>query len=160
MIAYLGLGSNLGDRLAHLREAVATLRDLDRSLAVSPVYVTAPVGGPPQDPFFNCVVGLHTDLAPLELLSLAQRLERSAGRVRTVKDGPRTLDADLLLVDDVHIDTPSLTIPHPRLFERGFVLAPLEDLDPSLVPPAWRTTIAGAATLATDVVLLGSLDCS
>jgi 2-amino-4-hydroxy-6-hydroxymethyldihydropteridine diphosphokinase len=124
--AYLGLGSNLGDRRARLRAAVAALPDV---VAVSPVYETEPVGGPPgQDPYLNVVVQLDTDLAPRELLDVAHRLEQAAGRVRTEPNGPRTLDVDVLLVGDLTVREPDLVVPHPRMWERRFVLAPLADL--------------------------------
>jgi len=124
--AYLGLGSNLGDRAAHLRRAVAALPDV---VAVSPVYETDPVGGPADQPaFLNLVVALETDRSPRQLLDLAHALEQAAGRVRTVKDGPRTLDVDVLLVGDLRVDEPDLVVPHPRMWERRFVLAPLADL--------------------------------
>jgi len=124
--AYLGLGSNLGDRRAHLRAAVAALPDV---VAVSPVYETDPVGGPPgQGPFLNLVVALETDRSPRQLLDLAHSLEDAAGRVRKERDGPRTLDVDVLLVGDLCVDEPDLVVPHPRMWQRRFVLAPLADL--------------------------------
>ncbi len=126
MRAYLGLGSNLGDRRAHLRAAVAALPDV---VAVSPVYETDPVGGPPgQDAYLNMVVALETDLSPRELLEVAHRLEDVAGRVRAERHGPRTLDVDVLLVGDLTVHEPDLVVPHPRMWERRFVLAPLTDL--------------------------------
>ena len=126
MRAYLGLGSNLGDRAGHLRRAVAALPGV---VGVSPVYETDPVGGPPGQPaFLNLVVALETDRSPRQLLDLAHALEQAAGRVRTVKDGPRTLDVDVLLVGDLRVDEPDLVVPHPRMWERRFVLAPLADL--------------------------------
>ncbi len=126
MRAYLGLGSNLGDRRAHLRAAVAAIPDV---ADVSPVYETDPVGGPAgQSAYLNLVVALDTDLSPRELLELARALEEAAGRVRTERDGPRTLDVDVLLVGDLHVDEPDLVVPHPRMWERRFVLAPLADL--------------------------------
>jgi 2-amino-4-hydroxy-6-hydroxymethyldihydropteridine diphosphokinase len=133
--AYLALGSNLGDRLAHLQGAVDALAAAGsvRIVAVSRVYETAPVGGPPQDAFLNAVVGITTDLEPRPLLGLAQRLERDAARARGERWGPRTLDVDVLLYDDLELDTVDLTIPHPRMWERGFVLAPLRDVAPDLV---------------------------
>jgi 2-amino-4-hydroxy-6-hydroxymethyldihydropteridine diphosphokinase len=124
--AYLGLGSNLGDRRATLRNAIDALPDV---VAVSPVYETAPVGGPPgQSPYLNLVVKLDTNLTPRELLTVAHRLEDAAGRVRAERDGPRTLDVDVLLVGDLHVDEPDLIVPHPRMWQRRFVLAPLADL--------------------------------
>ena len=133
--AYLGIGSNLGDRLGYLQLAVDELaRDPEiEVVAVSRVYETAPVGGPPQDAYLNAVVAIDTDLEPHELLRECQRIEARAERVRVEHWGPRTLDVDVLLLDDVHVDDAELTVPHPRLWERGFVLAPLRDVAPDLV---------------------------
>jgi 2-amino-4-hydroxy-6-hydroxymethyldihydropteridine diphosphokinase len=132
--AFLGLGSNLGDRRALLRAAVARLREGGDVVAVSPVYETAPVGGPPgQDPYLNLVVELRTTDGPRALLARCRALEAAAARVRTVRHGPRTLDADVLLVGDAAVDEPDLQVPHPRMGERRFVLAPLADLAPDLV---------------------------
>src|SRR5579863_2417181 len=142
MRSFLGLGSNVGDRLAHLRRAASLLPDL---VAVSPVYETEPVGGPAgQDPYLNAVAELHSDLSPRALLELAGRLEADAGRVRTVVHGPRTLDVDVLLVDDLRVDEPDLVVPHPRLWERRFVVAPLADLAPDLVPAGAQERAGGA----------------
>ena len=133
--AYLALGSNLGDRVANLQFAVDALGAADRVevIDVSRVYETEPVGGPPQDAYLNAVVAIETALDPHALLALGQRVERDAHRVRTERWGPRTLDVDLLLYDEVHLDEPDLTVPHPRMWERGFVLAPLRDVAPTLV---------------------------
>jgi 2-amino-4-hydroxy-6-hydroxymethyldihydropteridine diphosphokinase len=156
--AYLGLGSNVGDRLSHLRTAVATLRSIDPALAVSSLYETAPVGGPPgQTWYLNLVVGMRTRSSPRQLLDLAHELERCAGRVRTVRFGPRTLDVDVLLVGELSVDEDDLVVPHPRMWERAFVLAPLEELDPSLVPAGWRERL-GAAAGEDAVRRVGSLD--
>ena len=126
MRAYLGLGSNLGDRRAQLRAAVAALPGV---VAVSPVYETDPVGGPPgQSPYLNLVVALETDLSPRELLELGKSLEKAAGRVRTEPNGPRTLDVDVLVVGDLTVHDDDLVVPHPRMWQRRFVLAPLADL--------------------------------
>jgi 2-amino-4-hydroxy-6-hydroxymethyldihydropteridine diphosphokinase len=130
--AYLGLGSNLGDRWATLARAVAGLPDL---VAVSGVYETEPVGGPPQGPYLNLVAGLRTALTSRELLGAAQALEAEAGRVRTVRFGPRTLDVDVLWVEGETVAEPDLVVPHPRMWERRFVLVPLAELAPDLVPP-------------------------
>ena len=136
MRAFLGLGANLGDRWATLRAAVAALSDV---VAVSPVYETDPIGGPPgQPPYLNLVVELDTDRSPHDLLEEARRLEAAAGRVRQERWGPRTLDVDVLLVGDLVVDEPNLVVPHPRMAERAFVLAPLADLAPDLVPQAKR----------------------
>ena len=132
--AFIGLGSNLGDRQAHLQAAVTALRGGGDVVAVSPVYETSPVGGPEdQGPYLNVVVELATPATPRQLLERCQALEASAGRVRTVRWGPRTLDADLLWVEGYKVDEPDLTVPHPRMWERRFVLQPLSDLAPDLV---------------------------
>ena|SRR5688500_17593724 len=129
---FLGLGSNQGDRWKALRDAVASLPDV---VSVSPVYETDPVGGPAgQGLYLNCVVELETELAPRTLLGICHRLESAADRVRTERWGPRTLDVDILLFGDLSIADPDLEIPHPRLRERRFVLQPLRDLAPELVP--------------------------
>lgn len=140
--AFLGLGSNLGDRAAFLRRAVEALPDL---VAVSDVYETEPVGGPEdQPPYLNLVVELATALSARQLLELARRLEEEAGRDRSPaveRFGPRTLDVDVLLVGSEEVAEPDLVVPHPRMFERRFVLAPLADLAPEVVP---REAAAGA----------------
>lgn len=129
--AFLALGSNLGDRRAHLKAAIDRLPDL---VAVSEVYETDPVGGPPgQGAFLNCVAELRTARTPRELLGVAQAAEAAAERVRIERWGPRTLDVDVLLVGDEVVDEPDLVVPHPRMWERGFVLVPLADLAPELV---------------------------
>jgi 2-amino-4-hydroxy-6-hydroxymethyldihydropteridine diphosphokinase len=128
---FLGLGSNQGDRWKLLREAVASLPDV---VAVSPVYETDPVGGPPgQGPYLNCVVELATELKPRQLLGICHRLETAAERVRHERWGPRTLDVDILLVEGTTVGDADLQIPHPRMRERRFVLEPLRDLAPELV---------------------------
>ncbi len=133
--AYLGIGSNLGDRRAELQRAVDGLAATHgiTVLGVSPVYETDPVGGPVQDDFLNAVVAVDTVLAPYELLAACAALERAAERIRDVRWGPRTLDVDVLAMDGVTLDADDLTIPHPRMFERGFVLAPLHDLSPDRI---------------------------
>ena len=129
--AYLALGSNLGDRLGYLQLAVDALGA--QVVAISRVYETAPVGGPEQGAYLNAVVAIETELDPHALLQLVQRIESDAQRVRAERWGPRTLDVDVLLYDDIELDDPDLTIPHPRMWERGFVLAPLRDVAPHLV---------------------------
>jgi len=133
--AFVGLGSNLGDRLRFLRDAVDALRQTGDVAAVSPVYETEPVGGPAdQGAFLNVVVELRTTDSPRRLLERCQSLERAAERVRGVRFGPRTLDADVLLVGEESVDDDDLVVPHPRMWERRFVLAPLADLAPEVVP--------------------------
>lgn len=131
--AMLGLGSNLGDRAGYLRSAVAALRARDRVLGVSPVYETAPLGGPAQGEYLNLVVELDTARSPSELLELCLELEDEADRDRTQRWGPRTLDVDVLWIEGVSVAEADLEVPHPRMRERRFVLAPLADLAPDLV---------------------------
>jgi 2-amino-4-hydroxy-6-hydroxymethyldihydropteridine diphosphokinase len=131
----LALGSNLGDRLAALQRAVDLLAEEGaRVVASSRVFETEPVG-PPQPEYLNAVVRAQTDLEPLELLSACQRVEELLGRVRAERWGPRTIDIDVLLYDDDVVDEPELTVPHPRMTERAFVVLPLLDLDPDPVLP-------------------------
>jgi 2-amino-4-hydroxy-6-hydroxymethyldihydropteridine diphosphokinase len=141
-IAYLGLGSNLGDRLAHLQAAVDGLSATPdvRVVAVSRVYETTPVGGPPQDDYLNAVVAVDTELDARALLDVAQGLEQQEQRVRTERWGPRTLDVDVLLVGDVRVSEADLVVPHPRLRERAFVLVPLAD-----VAREWQASAADRA---------------
>jgi 2-amino-4-hydroxy-6-hydroxymethyldihydropteridine diphosphokinase len=140
--AYLGIGTNLGDRLGYLQLAVDALAAADdvRVVGVSPVYETAPVGGPDQPDYLNAVVAVDTTLTARALLRLAHAIEADADRVRTVRWGPRTLDVDVLLVGDERVDEPDLVVPHPRMTERAFVVVPLADLD-----PAWRSRIPADA---------------
>lgn len=142
--AFLGLGSNLGDRAAQLRAAVRALPDVR---ATSPVYETAPVGGPDdQGAYLNLVVELATALNGRGLLAVCHRLEERAGRVREVRWGPRTLDVDVLWIDNEIVDDPDLQVPHPRMWERRFVLVPLADLAPDLVPAALLQAACGEVT--------------
>ncbi|MGK2959466.1 MAG: 2-amino-4-hydroxy-6-hydroxymethyldihydropteridine diphosphokinase [Acidimicrobiales bacterium] len=138
MRTFLSLGSNLGDRLANIREAIETIPDV---VGVSPVYETDPVGGPEQGAYLNVVIELDTHSSPQALLACCQRCEEAAGRVRAERWGPRTLDVDVLLVGDVVVDEVDLQVPHPRMWERRFVLAPLRDLAPDLVS---AEAVAGA----------------
>ena len=132
--AFLALGSNVGDRHAHLQAAVDFVHQ-PPSLwvrAVSSVYESDPVGGPVQDDFLNAVIEIETDRSPQQLLEIAHSAEAAADRVRVERWGPRTLDVDIVLIDGVIVDEPDLTVPHPRWRERDFVLAPMHDLAPDL----------------------------
>ncbi len=145
MRALLGLGSNLGDRHATLRDAVASLHGV---VAVSSVYETEPVGGPSgQDDHLNLVVELDTQLSPRQLLAVCHRLESAAQRIRAERWGPRTLDVDLLWHEAGPVDEPDLVVPHPRLAERRFVLAPMAEIAPDLVvalaPADWESAAEG-----------------
>lgn len=130
--AFLSLGTNVGDRRAHLSAAISIVAASDE-YRLSSVYETEPVGGVVQDDFWNMVIELETMASPYELLERARSAERAAGRTREVRWGPRTLDVDVLLVGDERLDEPELTVPHPRLYERAFVLIPLAELAPELV---------------------------
>jgi 2-amino-4-hydroxy-6-hydroxymethyldihydropteridine diphosphokinase len=132
----LGLGSNLGDRRRTLREAIDSLPGV---VAVSSLYETDPVGGPPgQEPYLNLVVAIESAASPRNLLGMCHRIESAAGRVRSERWGPRTLDIDILWIDGETVDEPDLSIPHPRMFERRFVLVPLQDVAPDLLPQGWE----------------------
>ena len=160
--AYVGLGSNLGDRMATLDAAVRAL-DADRLthvMAVSHVYETEPVGGPPQGMYLNAVAVLETDRDPRDLLDLLQATEAGLGRRTGERWGPRTLDLDLLLYDGPPIDSPELTVPHPRAKERAFVLVPLVDADPFARFPDGEAAVDALAKLAPvgGVVPVGELE--
>ncbi|MCL2508579.1 MAG: 2-amino-4-hydroxy-6-hydroxymethyldihydropteridine diphosphokinase [Oscillospiraceae bacterium] len=131
--AVIGLGSNLGDRFAALRKAVVSLALLPQTevVALSKVYETEPVDGPEQPNFYNAAVLIETQLSPYTVLGAGLGLEAAAGRLRTVRNGPRTLDVDLLLYENVKSESFELTLPHPRILERAYVLIPLNDLFPS-----------------------------
>lgn len=160
--AYLGLGSNLGDREAMLRSAVAALSAADdvAVAAISPVYETPPWGPVPQGPYLNACVTVETRLSPRALLDLCLAIERRHGRERAVRWGPRTLDIDILDYGGQHLDEPGLALPHPRLSERAFVLVPLADIAPDLViegrtVAAWRAAIdADGVTARPDISLV------
>lgn len=139
--ALLSLGSNMGDSWGILREAVGSLAGV---VAVSPVYRTDPVGGPGgQAPYLNLVVELDTELGPRALLGVCHRLESAADRVRTVRWGPRTLDVDIVWMDGVCVDEPDLQVPHPRMRQRRFVMAPLADIAPEVAGEDWDERAEG-----------------
>jgi 2-amino-4-hydroxy-6-hydroxymethyldihydropteridine diphosphokinase len=131
----VGIGSNLGDRLAHLAAAIHGLAAAGRIGGVSAVYETAPIGGPDQGPFLNAVAVIDTAHTPEGLLRELLAIERSQGRVRTTRWGPRTLDLDVILWEREWISSPGLTIPHPRMTERRFVLEPLLEAWPDARMP-------------------------
>lgn len=133
--AFVALGSNLGDRLAHLQRATDLLGAETgiRVVASSRVWETDPVGGPVQPDYLNAVLELDTDLTPHELLAAGARVEAALGRVREVRWGPRTIDVDILMVGSLSVNDDDLVVPHPRMSERSFVLLPLLELDPDPV---------------------------
>jgi len=140
-LAYVALGSNLGDPRRQLLDAMAALANLPdtRLLQRSRLYRTPPWGVLEQPPFINAAVELDTALSPHALLDAMLAIEQRAGRVRAERNGPRTLDLDLLHVDGVQLDDPQLTLPHPRMAERAFVLLPLHDIAPTLRLPGQAT---------------------
>jgi len=142
--AHLGLGSNLGDRVACIAEAVERLRRCEgiTSIEVSSLYETSPVGGPPQGWFVNAAARVATRLSPRELLEECLAVEHAMGRVRTVSNGPRPIDLDVLLYGALVIAEPGLSIPHPELARRRFVLVPLAELAPAAIHPLERASIA------------------
>jgi len=147
--AFLALGSNVGDRVDHLRPAVAEIPDVD---AVSRVFETPPIGYVEQGAFLNMVVRLHTDLDARALLEVCRERETAAQRVRIVHWGPRTLDVDLLWVDGETVDDPpELLVPHPAMFERSFVLVPLADVGPDLLPPGFDAAATAQADAIVDI---------
>lgn len=132
-IAYIGAGSNLGDRRENIAQACKLIEKNGlRILKQSSLIETDPVGGPPQGKFLNGVIQAETKLSPLELLKCLKEIESQCGRARTVRNGPRTVDLDILLFDDLRMRTEELTIPHPRMFERDFVKIPLREIAPEL----------------------------
>ena len=146
----LALGSNQGDSAAILQGAVNDLAQVDglRLTQVSAVYETDPVGGPEQDRYLNAVVLGRTELAPAELLAATQAVEQRWHRVREVRWGPRTLDIDIIAIDDLVLDTDDLVLPHPRAHERGFVLVPWLEADP-------QAELTGFGSVALLVPALG-----
>lgn len=148
--AFLGLGSNLGERLDHLQRAVDLLDADGRTTvqAVSSVYETDPVGGPEQGPYLNIAVRVSTGRSPRGLLALCNRVEAELGRVREVRWGPRTVDVDVLLYGDRVVATRRLQVPHPRMTERAFVLVPLMEVAPGLKLPDGGSAASALARLA------------
>jgi 2-amino-4-hydroxy-6-hydroxymethyldihydropteridine diphosphokinase len=156
--AYVAFGSNLGDRRAHLGRALSALGSEPgiRVQAVSGLYESQPVGGPQnQGPYLNAAAVVVTDLGPREFLEALLRIESGLGRVRAERDGPRTIDLDLLLYGDQVVDEPGLVVPHPRLHQRAFVLRPLADLAPGLRHPVLGRTVVDLLALVEGVRPVG-----
>jgi 2-amino-4-hydroxy-6-hydroxymethyldihydropteridine diphosphokinase len=156
---FLGLGSNLGDRRLNLQQAVHLLEETMKIERLSSVYDTAPMLVVDQPRFLNLVCEVSTQLSPKELLLQVKTIEHKLGRVAGPRFGPRLIDIDLLLYDDLILESPSLTLPHPRMLQRAFVLVPLAELVPMLQHPVLRTEIAALALAVprTDVDSLGPL---
>lgn len=162
IVCYLGLGSNLGERAAHLTEALRRLHSHPRLevVKVSCVYETDPVGPQDQPDFFNLVAQVQVNCTPEELLAIVQQVEREMGRVRTERWGPRNIDIDILLYGNQTIDTPELQVPHPQMMRRQFVLVPLAEIAPDLIlpdghPAAEAATADDLAVRALDVQSAG-----
>lgn len=147
--AAIGLGSNLGDRARHIADAVASLSEACTLIRVSPIYETAPVGGPKQGRYLNAVAVVETDSPVVELFALCQEIEREQGRERRERWGPRTLDLDVLLYGDETVAADDLTVPHPRMTERRFVLEPLLEAWPDATLPDGRP-LAGFLEAVSD----------
>lgn len=145
---FLSLGANLGDRQATIGQALTMLHNTAniRLHRQSALYETVPVGYVDQPDFLNLVCEIHTSLTPLALLEVTQQIEHDLKRVRTVRWGPRTIDIDLLLFDNQTLQHPDLTIPHPRMHERAFVLVPLAELVPAYMIPGTADTVAALAS--------------
>lgn len=141
-IVYLALGSNMGIRLANLKNAINNLTPQMAVKEKSHVYETPPWGFKEQPPFLNQVVKVETYLQPEALIQHLKRLESVMGRVPNFKNGPRVIDIDILFFDDLVLDSPTVQIPHPRLHERAFVLTPLADLAPALVHPVLNKSVS------------------
>ena len=135
VVCYIGLGSNVGDRQGFISAAIKKIRSLANTKVrtVSNTIESLPQGGPPQGPYLNAVLQIETDLNPYILLRELQRIESELGRIRTVLNGPRTIDLDILTFGDLCINEVSLCIPHPRILEREFVLMPLRQIDPDII---------------------------
>jgi 2-amino-4-hydroxy-6-hydroxymethyldihydropteridine diphosphokinase len=138
---YLALGTNLGDRPGNLKQATGALPPLVRLIAASPVYETPPWGYAEQPAFLNQVIQAETDLDPHALLAYLKRIEASMGRKTNFRNGPRVIDLDILFYDDTMLNSPELTIPHPSIPERAFVLVPLADLTPDFKHPSLGKTV-------------------
>lgn len=140
--AWIGIGSNVGERRDFVRSAVERLRAEVKVEAVSSLYETSPVGGPPQRSFVNAVVRVATELHPRQLLELCKEIEKKMGRESSdMRWGPRVIDLDLLLYDEMKLSEPDLEVPHPRMNERRFVLVPLLEIDPDATDP-WGTRLS------------------
>ena len=155
-IAYVSIGTNMGDRVRYLQQAVEFLQKTDgiELVDTSSIYETAPVGVTDQADFLNMVVCVKTILLPNELLLVCQQIEQRLGRVRTIRWGPRTADLDILLYNNDIIETETLFVPHPRMRERAFVLIPLMELSPELIDPVTGRSYQGEPALQDGGVVL------
>lgn len=140
-LVYLSLGSNVGNRQGHLRNAIGRLESAGRVLAVSSLYETEPVEFTSQPWFLNCAVALETAMTPKQCMAAVLKIEREMGRQRTQEKGPRTIDIDILFFGNMIVDSPELTIPHPAMHQRRFVLEPLAEIAPDVKHPILKKTV-------------------
>ena len=140
-MVFLGLGSNIGNKEDHINKALTFISELYTVKKISHLYLTEPVGNIKQDWFLNCVVEIQTDIDPKKLLSSFKSIERKLGRTKTEKNGPRTIDIDILFYGDHIVKTKNLVIPHPLIQERLFVLQPMMDINPDFVHPVFKKSI-------------------
>jgi 2-amino-4-hydroxy-6-hydroxymethyldihydropteridine diphosphokinase len=140
-MVFLGLGSNIGDKEDYIHKALTFISGLYAVKKISHLYLTEPVGNTNQDWFLNCVVEIETDVDPKKLLSAIKSIERKLGRTTTVKNGPRTIDIDILFYGDCILKKKNLIIPHPSIQDRLFVLQPMMDINPNLIHPVFKKSI-------------------
>jgi len=159
-VAYVALGANLGERESSLEEAVRRLRAVPGIVVerISSVYETAPVGYADQPSFLNMALSLTTELPPVGLLRRLLAIEQEMGRVREFRNGPRNIDLDLLVYGDASMDTPELTLPHPRMGERAFVLVPLKEVWPDAVPFPWEKQLSSFSMQEEGISLYSERD--
>jgi 2-amino-4-hydroxy-6-hydroxymethyldihydropteridine diphosphokinase len=142
VLCYIGLGSNLGDRQQYINTALRKLKSLTLTKVrkVSNIVESEPQGGPAQGPYLNAVVEIETDLGPYQLLEALQNIESGLGRIRSIINGPRTIDLDILAYGDVCMNEEALCIPHPRILEREFVIVPLQEIAPQVIAKIKKIT--------------------
>jgi 2-amino-4-hydroxy-6-hydroxymethyldihydropteridine diphosphokinase len=151
MHGYIALGSNLGNRRLYLEAGLEGLRQAEiRSVGISSVWETEPVDSPSSRWFWNMTVKIETDRPPFQLLDSLMGIERNTGRVRSARNGPRTLDLDLLMLGDLVIEHDRLCLPHPRMWQRRFVLEPLAEIEPELINPITGLTVVEECDRSTD----------
>ena len=157
---FIGLGSNLGNKEENIIKAIDLIRKRFKILNVSSLYETEPIGYKQQDWFLNCAMKINTNLKPQELLIFLQSIEKKLGRIRTIKDGPRTIDLDILFYNNKIINENNLIVPHSRLHERLFVLEPLKEICPNFVHPVLKKSVEEIYSMADDTKIVKKLEAS